>query len=91
MTAAGLVKIGDLAAFQELKPTGRSKELVIPPYVEQVLKEHPKAWENFCRMAPSYRRIYIGWITAAKRQETIDRRLAEAIERLEQNLPLGMK
>ncbi len=42
-------------------------------------------------MAPSYRRVYIGWISDARRQETIDRRLAEAIERLEQNLPLGMK
>ena len=42
-------------------------------------------------MAFSYRRIYIGWISDAKKQETVDRRLKEAIQRLEKNLPLGMK
>lgn len=91
MTEAGLAKIQDIAAFGEEAPVRKPKELVIPPYVEQVLKEHPLAWENFCNMAPSYRRIYIGWITDAKKQETVDRRLKEAIGRLEQNLPLGMK
>lgn len=91
MTEAGLAKIEDLSALLGEPPRPKPKELVIPPYIEQVLKEHPQAWENFCRMAPSYRRIYIGWISDAKRQETIDKRLAEAIQRLEQNLPLGMK
>jgi uncharacterized protein YdeI (YjbR/CyaY-like superfamily) len=42
-------------------------------------------------MMPSQRRIYIGWITSAKRRETFDRRIQEAIARLEQNQPLGMK
>lgn len=91
MTEAGLAKIGDSSTLSEEAPVQKLKELVIPPYVEQVLKEHPQAWENFCKMALSYRRIYIGWITDAKKQETIDRRLKEAIQRLEQNLPLGMK
>jgi uncharacterized protein YdeI (YjbR/CyaY-like superfamily) len=91
MTEAGLAKIEDLETFLSETPRPRPKELAVPPYIEQVLKEHPLAWENFCRMAPSYRRNYIGWISSARRQETIDRRLAEAIERLEQNLPLGMK
>jgi uncharacterized protein YdeI (YjbR/CyaY-like superfamily) len=42
-------------------------------------------------MAFSYRRLYIAWITAAKRPETVQKRIAESIERLEQNLPLGLK
>jgi uncharacterized protein YdeI (YjbR/CyaY-like superfamily) len=91
MTEAGLAKIEDLPAFLAGPSKEKPKELIIPPYIEQVLKEHPLAWENFCHMAPSYRRIYIGWISSAKRQETIDKRLEEAIQRLEQNLPLGMK
>jgi uncharacterized protein YdeI (YjbR/CyaY-like superfamily) len=91
MTEAGLAKIPDHAAFLEDAPAPKPKELSIPQYVEQELKKHPLAWVNFCNMAPSYRRIYIGWITDAKKQETIDRRLQEAIERLEKNLPLGMK
>ncbi len=90
MTAAGLAKIEDLSTFSEDAPESRPKELVIPAHIEEVLRQHPQAWENFCNMSPSNQRIYIGWITDAKRAETIDRRLQKAIERLEQNLPLGM-
>jgi uncharacterized protein YdeI (YjbR/CyaY-like superfamily) len=91
MTGAGLAKIDDLAAMMEHQPAPKPKEIIIPPQVEQILREHAQAWENFCNMAPSYRKIYIGWITSAKREETVNKRLAEAIVRLEQNLPLGMK
>jgi len=91
MTEVGLAKIKDLSQIQEEPAVKKAKELIIPPHVEEVLKEHPKAWENFCNFAPSYQRVYIGWITSAKRLETIDRRLKEAIELLEQNKPLGMK
>ncbi len=85
-----MAKIEDLSTFSEDSPKPRSKELVIPAHVEEVLRQHPQAWENFCNMSPSNQRVYIGWITDAKRAETIDRRLQKAIERLEQNLPLGM-
>lgn len=90
MTEAGLAKLGDTTAWDGAA-VQKPKEIVIPEQVEQALKASPKAWENFCNMAPSYRRVYIGWITSAKRQETLERRLREAVIRLEQNLPLGMK
>lgn len=90
MTEAGLGKLDNLARLDE-PSVERPRELVIPSYIEQRLRENPVAWENFNHMAPSQRRIYIGWISDANRIETIDRRLAEAIQRLEKNLPLGMK
>jgi uncharacterized protein YdeI (YjbR/CyaY-like superfamily) len=91
MTEIGLAKIGDLSDFREDLEDDRPKVLETPAEVERGLKASPLAWENFSKMAFSYRRLYIAWITAAKRPETVQKRIAESIERLEQNLPLGLK
>ena len=63
----------------------------IPRFVKRALMANLKAWENFRNLAPSYRRHYIGWITHAKKQETRERRLREAVSLLEQNKKLGLK
>lgn len=63
----------------------------IPAFILQRLAKHPKALENFNNFAPSYRKIYIGWILSAKLEETRSKRLNEAIALLEQNKKLGMK
>jgi uncharacterized protein YdeI (YjbR/CyaY-like superfamily) len=63
----------------------------IPQFVKQALKESPKAWEYFQSLATSYRRQYIGWIMLAKKEETRERRLREAVSLLEQNKKLGLK
>jgi uncharacterized protein YdeI (YjbR/CyaY-like superfamily) len=63
----------------------------IPRFVKQALTRSIKAWENFRNLAPSYRRHYIGWIMHAKKEETRDRRLREAVSLLEQNKKLGLK
>ena len=91
MTEAGLAKIDDLSDFRENLIETRPKPLEVPVEIEHGLSSSPLAWENFCKMAPTYQRIYIGWITSAKRPETVQRRIKESIERLEQNLPLGPK
>jgi uncharacterized protein YdeI (YjbR/CyaY-like superfamily) len=63
----------------------------IPPFIKRALKANAKAWENFRKLAPSYRRHYIGWILHAAREETRERRLREAVSLLEQNQKLGLK
>ena len=63
----------------------------IPRFVKGSLKANPKAWENFRNLAPSYRRHYIGWNMLAKREETRERRLREAVSLLEQGRKLGLK
>jgi len=78
-------------------PTSRSgdaprvSDSAIPPYIEATLKTNPRAWEFFQQLAPSYRRAYIGWIDAAKRQETKQRRLDEALGLLAAGKKLGLK
>jgi uncharacterized protein YdeI (YjbR/CyaY-like superfamily) len=43
------------------------------------------------RLPPSEKRLYVGWIVSAKKEETRLRRLGEAILRLDKGLKLGMK
>jgi uncharacterized protein YdeI (YjbR/CyaY-like superfamily) len=63
----------------------------MPDYIEQALKARPAAWTCFEGLAPSYRRMYVGWIDAAKREDTKRRRLREAIGLLASGRKLGLK
>ena len=92
MTEVGLTKI--MAA----KKTGLWNKdprpqisLDIPPEFAKALARNKKAKETFDKLAPSYRKHYIGWIAIAKRQETKKRRIAESIALLEKGQKLGLK
>ena len=63
----------------------------LPPYIEETLKTVPRAWQHFNQLAPSYQRAYIGWIESAKREETKERRLREALSLLASGKKLGLK
>jgi uncharacterized protein YdeI (YjbR/CyaY-like superfamily) len=63
----------------------------LPADVEDALRAQPGARAFFERLAPSYRRMYIGWIEAAKRPETREKRLREAVARLAAGKKLGLK
>jgi uncharacterized protein YdeI (YjbR/CyaY-like superfamily) len=63
----------------------------IPPYIMEALQAHPRALQSFEELAPSYRRSYIGWIDSAKKAETKQRRLSEAITLLSACKKLGLK
>ncbi len=62
-----------------------------PSYIEETLKTVPAAWQYFAQLAPSYQRAYIGWIDSAKREETKERRLREALTLLASGKKLGLK
>jgi|KBSMisStandDraft_5_1062788.scaffolds.fasta_scaffold03431_7 uncharacterized protein YdeI (YjbR/CyaY-like superfamily) len=63
----------------------------LPAYIANAIKAVPVAWEYFNTLAPSHRRRYVGWIHMAKREETRQRRLHEAIRLLSANQKLGLK
>ncbi len=63
----------------------------LPPYIEETLKTDPSAWQFFKELAPSYQRAYIGWIDSAKREETREKRLREALGLLASGEKLGLK
>jgi len=89
MTKAGLDAIAEGALDRKFAP--KPKDVEVPRFVSDALKKTPRAFENFNALAPSYRREYVGWITQAKREETRERRLAEAARLLSENKKLGMK
>jgi len=93
MTKAGLAKIDEgllkVTKMTEARPA--AAELKIPPYLHQALKADPSAMEYFSKLAPSYQRLYVGWIDSAKKEETRRRRLREAIDKLSRGEKLGMK
>ena len=77
LTAAGIAR----------SPEGRPvvdapRHATIPVYIEQALKRDSRAWKFFDSLAPSYRRLYLTWIDTAKREETRQHRLRQAIDML---------
>lgn len=91
MTKAGFDAIAEGALEVEFEPKPKSKDVEVPRFVSDALKKTPRAWENLNALAPSYRREYVRWITDAKREETRERRLAEAARLLSENKKLGTK
>jgi uncharacterized protein YdeI (YjbR/CyaY-like superfamily) len=82
MTDAGRAKLpSDVRAPPRRLPTGAR----VPKFIRSALAAHPLAQRSFAALAPTYRRDYLRWITEAKKPETRERRLKEAIRRLESN------
>jgi uncharacterized protein YdeI (YjbR/CyaY-like superfamily) len=91
MTPAGLAKASFLRKSVRAAAPRKRPDLVMPDYMKRSLRASKRAWENYNRLAPSYQRQYIGWITTAKKEETRQRRLAEAVALLAENRKLGLK
>jgi uncharacterized protein YdeI (YjbR/CyaY-like superfamily) len=89
MTQAGLELFNQKVDYSdEFIKARASKELPIPPEIEAALKSNEKVWENFKNLAPGYRKQYIGWLVTAKKPETRERRLKQAIQLLSENKKL---
>lgn len=92
MTKAGMAKIPAeiLKEGTEKKIKNHISDEALTSFLLK-LKKHPIAFKNFNNLAPSYRKIYIGWIFSAKREETQQKRFNESVSLLEQNKKLGIK
>jgi uncharacterized protein YdeI (YjbR/CyaY-like superfamily) len=51
-----------------------------PKALETRFREDRKAWENYQKFPPGYRRVTAGWVASAKKEETREKRLAKLIE-----------
>ncbi len=92
MTGVGLEKIGDaLKDDLPTRPRPADTPYVIPPALAQALADNPKALENFNRFTERYKRIAVGWVSSAKREETLMKRIKEFVELTEKNEKIGMK
>ena len=55
------------------------KPLVVPAYFKAALKAHPEAAAAFEAFSDSHKKEYLEWITGAKKEETRQRRLMQAL------------
>lgn len=63
----------------------------MPKEFQVALDRNSTAHKNFNRLAPSFQKQYLIWIAIAKRQDTKERRISEAIHLLERGQKLGLK
>ncbi len=62
----------------------------LPELIASELALHPVAQKFFRSLPPGHRRNYVRWITEAKQEETRRRRLAKAVEMLNQKKKQAM-
>ena len=67
------------------------EKAVVPGDFEVALKNSEIAWSNFQKMAPGHRKRYLMWIADAKKPETRQKRIAEAVLLVAQNVKNLMK
>jgi len=92
MMEAGIAKVKVVKSSGLWDTQDRPRlSLQIPGEFRSALAKNRKAMIFFDQLAPSYKRNFIGWIAAAKRQETKAKRISEAIALLERGEKLGMK
>jgi uncharacterized protein YdeI (YjbR/CyaY-like superfamily) len=90
MTPAGLALLpADWDQEPVERPHPEREEL--PEFIRQGLEGNPQAKTYFESLPPSHKRMYLGWILDAKRDETRLKRLAEALRNLEQGKRMGLK
>jgi uncharacterized protein YdeI (YjbR/CyaY-like superfamily) len=63
----------------------------IHPEFQEALAQNPEAGEVFEHLPPSHQKQYLVWIETAKRPETRQRRIAEALRMLAGGQKLGLK
>ena len=98
MIAQGKMARTGLAKFDEAKKNIKKekkvkpakKRLAIPPDLKKALSTNKKARENFNNFAPSYKKLYIGWITDAKKIETREKRVKHTVKWAAENKKPGM-
>jgi len=72
-------------------PATAPQEFNMPPEFAQALQDHPQAYTFFNLLASTYQKHFVGWIATAKRAETRNKRITEAIEKLSRGEKLGLK
>jgi uncharacterized protein YdeI (YjbR/CyaY-like superfamily) len=80
--AAEMARSGTATSPVASRPRGTRPAIPMPDDFAAALARSKKASERFATFSPSCKREYLEWITTAKRQETRDRRVAEAVKRI---------
>lgn len=92
MSVSGLNAFKNKTTYsKEILKVRNAKTLYIPLEIKKAFKKNKIVWQNFNNLAPSYKKQFVWWIRAAKREETKNKRIKESIRLLKQNKKLVMK
>ena len=91
MTEAGMQHITKNLLSRKPETKTPQELLSVPAFIKKAFAAHKGVLEYFTGLAPSHRKNYIAWISAAKKEETRDKRISEAIFLLKHKKPLGLK
>lgn len=88
MTQAGLKAIAHV--FDVRKDTAKKLKWEMPRDIVKELQRDATVWKNFRRFPESYKRIRLGWITAARhRPDIFKTRLQHFLKKTAQNKRFG--
>jgi uncharacterized protein YdeI (YjbR/CyaY-like superfamily) len=84
----------EIQKADSLKPTKRGYngfcKRAFPPDILTAIKSDKAAWKNYQKFSPSYKRIRIAYIDAArKRPGEFEKRLANFIKKTKENKKIG--
>ncbi len=89
MAITGIILLA--TSGSHIPKTISSKEHPFPDKFMTAVKQNEQAWQNFQAFSPSHKRQYQMWITSAKRGETRERRIEEAVRLISKNVKSLMK
>ncbi len=81
----------DDVKLPDRKKISEKKEIEIPEAFQKALNKNKKASITFNNFSPSHKYEYLEWITGAKTEQTIDKRIAKTIEQLTEEKSLNWK
>ena len=83
------VKTGKLTWKPEKSVKKETKPVEIPDFFVEALNSVPQAMDNFEKMPPSHKKMYVEWILDGKKEETRLNRTAKAVNMILNNLKPG--
>ena len=78
--AKDAMKLTDEGVKAPPKPKAERKPLVVPPALKAALAKNKNAAATFDAFGYSHRKEYVEWIAEAKRDETREARVEQAVE-----------
>lgn len=71
----------------EVVPDDAPREVAVPADLAEALRAEPEAARFFDGLSPSRKKAYVTWVEQAKKAETRQRRVAQAVEELREGRP----
>ncbi len=99
-SARNIQRAEELIAAQKMQPAGLqafanhetrgipARPSILPKDIEGVFRKNEAAWNNFDQFPPGFKKLCIGWVASAKREETQLRRLDKLVSLSRKNLKM---